>query len=83
MNVFQRRLFLAEEAGVESVEAGSVTGLVLGHLVNGVVDGVVAELLGPCGDGELALARSGLSLVALLKVGLGVPHNVSEKLGEL
>ena len=57
--------------------------LVLGHLVNGVVDGVVAQLLGPCGDGELALARSGLGLIALLKVGLGVPDYVSEKLGEL
>ena len=74
---------LAEVAGEETVEAGAVTGFVLGHLVNGVVDGVVAELLGPCGDGELAFAGTGLGLVTLLKVGLGVPDNVSEKLGEL
>ena len=32
---------------------------------------------------SLAFARSGLGLEALLKVGLGVPGNVSEKLGEL
>ena len=60
-----------------------MTGLVLGHLVNGVVDGVVAELLGSCGDGELAFAGTGLGLITLLKVGLGVPDYVSEKLGEL
>lgn len=60
-----------------------MTGFVLGHLVNGVVDGVVAELLGSCGDGELAFAGTGLGLVTLLKVGLGVPDYVSEKLGEL
>lgn len=74
---------LAEVAGEEAVEAGSVASFVLGHLVNGVVDGVVAELLGSCGDGELAFAGTGLGLVTLLKVGLGVPDNVTEKLGEL
>lgn len=74
---------LAEVAGEEAVEAGSVASLVLGHLVNGVVDGVVAELLGSCGDGELAFAGTGLGLVTLLKVGLGVPDNVTEKLCEL
>ena len=74
---------LAEVAGEEAVEAGTVTGLVLGHFVNGVVDGVVAELLGSGGDGKLAFAGSGLGLIALLKVGLGVPDNVTEKFGEL
>lgn len=74
---------LAEVAGEETVETGSVAGLVLGHLVNGVVDGVVAELFCPCGDGELAFAGTGLGLITLLKVGLGVPDYVSEKLGEL
>ena len=74
---------LAEVAGEETVETGSVTGFVLGHLVNGVVDGVVAELFCPCGDGELAFAGTGLGLITLLKVGLGVPDYVSEKLGEL
>ena len=74
---------LLKIALVETSEACAVASLVLGHLVNGVVDGVVAELLGSCGDGELAFAGTGLGLVTLLKVGLGVPDYVSEKLGEL
>ena len=74
---------LAEVAGEESVESCAVTGFVLCHLVDGVVDGVVAELLGSGGDGELAFAGAGLGLTALLKVGLGVPDNVSEKFSEL
>ena len=45
---------LLEVAGEEAFEALAVAGFVLGHLVDGVVDGVVAEFLGQLGELELA-----------------------------
>ena len=59
-----------------------MTGFVLGHLVDGVVDGVVAEFLGADGDGELALAGAAFCLHALLDVGLGVPDDLAEEFGD-
>ena len=59
-----------------------MTGLVLGHLVDGVVDGVIAELLGADRDGELALAGAALGLHALLDIGLGVPYHLAEEFGD-
>ena len=76
-----RRLFL-EIAVVETLESGTVTGFVLGHLVDGVMDGVVAELLGADGDGELAFAGSALGLHALLDIGLSVPDDLAEQFGD-
>ena len=52
-----------------------MTRFVLGHLMDGVVDGVVAQFLGADGDGELAFAGAGLGLGALFQVGLGVPDH--------
>ena len=42
----------------QAFEAGAVAGLVLGHLVDRVVDGVVAERLRALGEFELACARA-------------------------
>ena len=60
-----------------------MAGFVLGHFVNGVVDGVIAQLLGLGGNGQFAFAGAGFGLVALLEVGLGVPHHLADELGEL
>ena len=49
----------------------------------GVVDGVIAELLCPLGNLELALASACLSGISLLEVGLGVPNHLTEELCEL
>ena len=57
-----------------------MTGLVLRHLVDGVMDCIVVELLCLGSDGELALACTSLSLNAFLKIGLGIPYYITEKL---
>ena len=57
-----------------------MTRLILGHLMDRVVDGVIAKLLGFRGDGELALTSAGLCLGALLEVGLGVPYLLAASL---
>ena len=59
-----------------------MTGLVLRHLVDGVMDCIVVELLCLGSDGELALACTSLSLNAFLKIGLGIPYYITEKLCE-
>ena len=59
-----------------------MAGFILGHFVDGVVDGVVAELLGAGGDGELAFAGAGFGFVALLEVRLGVPDDLAEEFGD-
>ena len=76
-------LLVAEVAGVEAGEAAAVASLVLGHFVNGVVDGVEVSLLGVGGDAHLVGVGAGFSHHALVEVGLGVPHAVTEELGEL
>ena len=59
-----------------------MAGFVFGHFVDGVVDGVVAQLLGAGGDGELAFAGAGFGFVALLEVRLGVPDDFAEEFGD-
>ena len=59
-----------------------MAGFVFCHLVNCVVDGVVAQLLSFCGYCKLALAGAGLSLSPFLEVGLGVPYDLSKEFGE-
>ena len=56
-----------------------MTGLILGHLVNGVVDSIETCSLGVLGDTELVLAGTSLSGSALLKIGLGIPHALTEQ----
>ena len=57
-----------------------MTGLVLGHLVNGVVDSVETSGLGVLGDAELILAGTSLSSSTLLEVRLGVPYALTQQL---
>ena len=59
-----------------------MAGFVFCHFVNGVVDGVVAQLLGFGGYCKLAFAGACLSLGPFLEVGLGVPYDLSQELGE-
>ena len=49
---------LAEVALQQAFESLAVTGLVAGHLMHGVVDGVQVQLLGQLGQVELALGRA-------------------------
>ncbi len=76
------QILLAEIAFVKTEETGTVAGFVLGHFVDGVVDGVIAQLLGLGGDGEFTFAGACLGLIALLEVGLGVPNHLTEQFGE-
>ena len=85
MSLFRpcRRFLLLEVSVVETLESGAVTGLILCHLVYGVVNSVVVEFLCPLCDCKLALACSGLSLDSLLEIGLGIPYYITEKFSEL
>ena len=60
-----------------------MAGFVFCHFVNRVVDGVIAQFLGFGGNCQLALAGTGFRHHSLVQVGLGVPDNLSEELGEL
>ena len=51
------RFGLAEVALQQALESLAVAGLVAGHLVHGVVDGVQVQLLGLLGQLELAVAK--------------------------
>ena len=59
-----------------------MTGLVLCHLMDGVVDGVEVELFCTSGNTHLVLVGAGLGCHTLLKVGLGVPYHIAKELGE-
>ena len=57
----QSNCFLLTEIALkETIKALAVAGLVLAHLVHGVVDGVVTQLLSALGDGKLAVAGAEL-----------------------
>ena len=73
---------LAEIALQQSCEACTMTGLVLGHLMNGVVDSIETGSLGVLGDTELVLASTSLSSGALLKVRLGIPYALTQQFCE-
>ena len=61
-----------------------MAGLVPGHLMDGVVDGVQVVLLGQLGQLELAHGGAVLSLDAHLQILLGgIGHHVAQQLGEL
>ena len=66
----------------QSCKACTVTSLVLGHLMNGVVDSVETSSLGILGNTELVLAGTSLGSSALLQVGLGIPNNLTQQLSE-
>ena len=66
----------------QSCETGTMTSLVLCHLVNGVVDSVETGSLGVLGDTELILASTSLSSGALLQIRLGVPYDLAQQLSK-
>ena len=81
--MFPRRL-LAEVALQQACESTAVTGLIAGHLVDGVMDGVQVELLGELGQVGLAGGGAVLGLNTHLEVLLGgVGDDLAEELGEL
>ena len=59
-----------------------MTGLVLSHFVNGVMDGVETSSLGVLGNAELILASTGLGSSALLQIGLGIPYDLAQQLSK-
>ena len=61
----------AEVALQQTGEAAAVAGLILGHLVDGVVDGVEVELLGQLRELELAGGGAVLGVAAEFEVLLG------------
>ena len=60
-----------------------MAGFILGHLVDGIVDGVEVALFGHAGDAHLVLAGAAFSDHALVEVGLGIPNHVAQQFGEL
>ena len=76
-------VLLLEVAVVQPLEAGAVACFVASHLVNGVVNRVKVEFLGALGDLQLVLASAGFGEHTFLKVGLGVPNNLTEQFGKL
>ena len=76
-------ILLLEVTVVETLEALTVTSLVLCHLMNSVVDSVEILSLGVLCDTELVSTSTALSCHTLLKVGLSVPNNVAQELSKL
>ena len=77
---FSRLEVTLQQAG----ESLAVTGLVAGHLMDGVVDGVQVQGLGLLGQLELAGGSAVLGVHAHLQVLLGaVGQDVAQQLGEL
>ena len=85
---FTRVFGLLEVALQQAFQGLAVTGLVTGHFVDGVVDGVQAVLLGAGGQVELALGGAVLALDAPCQILLGgIGHvglqGAAQQLGEL
>ena len=60
-----------------------MTGLVLSHLMNGVVDSIETSSFGILGNAELILASTSLCSSTLLQIGLGIgPYNLAQQLSE-
>ena len=73
---------LLKIALVETSEACAVASLVLGHLVNSVVDSVRTLLLSELSDAELVLASTLFCSDTSLEVALGVTQNLTQQLCE-
>ena len=83
-NVPNMDFFLAEVPLQQALEGLAVTGLVPGHLMHGVVDGVQVQLLGLLGQLELAGGGAVLGVNAHLQVLLGgVGYDLAQQLGKL
>ena len=72
----------AEIAFQQSCEASTVAGLILSHLVNGIVDGVKTSSFGVLGNAELVLTCTSLGSSTLLQVGLRIPYALTKQLSE-
>ena len=59
-----------------------MTRLILGHLVDGIVDGIESGSLSVLGDAELVLAGTSLGSGTLLQIGLRVPNAFAKQLGK-
>ena len=81
-SVCLKNSLLSEIALQQTSEAGTVTSLVLSHLVNGIVDCVETGSLGVLGNAELVLASTSFSSGTLLQIGLGVPNALAQQLSE-
>ena len=75
---YQSVILLAEIALQQTSETGTMTGLVLSHLVNGVVDSIETSSLGVLSNTELILASTSLGSSTLLQIGLGVPYALAQ-----
>ena len=68
----------------QTLEGLTMTGLVTGHLMDGVMDSIQAQLLGLLGDSHLAGGGAVLGLDPHLQVLLGtVGDDLAQQLGEL
>ena len=66
----------------QSGEACTVTSLILGHLVNSIVDSVEAGSLGVLGNAELVFTSTSLSSSTLFQIGLRIPYTLTQQLGK-
>ena len=71
---YQSVILLAEIALQQTSKTGTMTGLVLSHLVNGVVDSIETCSLSVLGNTELILTSTSLSSSTLLQIGLRIPY---------
>ena len=76
-------LLVTEIAVIKAFETFAVTCLVLGHLVNRIVNGIEILLLGNARKVHLAFACAVLGIHALVEVGLGIPYNLAYELCKL
>ena len=61
----------------QSGKPGTVTSLILGHLVNGVMNSIEAGSLGVLGNAELVFTSTSLSSSTLLQIGLRIPYTLT------
>ena len=57
-----------------------MTGFVLCHLMDGIVNSIETGSLGVLGNAELVLAGTSLSSSTLLQIGLRVPDTLTQQL---
>ncbi len=81
----KRNVQLVREVSLQqAIEASAMAGLILSHLMNGVMDCIVAQFLRALCDLQLAFASARLSLCTHLDVLLGAVGNYfAEQLCEL
>ena len=66
----------------QSGKPGTVTSLILGHFMNGIVDSVKTGGLGVLGNAELVFTSTSLSGSTLFQIGLRIPYTLTQQLGK-